>query len=188
MDNRRITEEREAVEKRRKAAEEAKANRSRAAVDVDQGTGDTSVLDNLLEKLRNGDSVGRKSRRNRAQTGQKPPTSLTIDVDESNKVFTGTADLAAAGDNPGALARDMLAALKSDGFEAFTPTRPRAERTSGARRRSRRQRSTTIAELEDEALMSDGPPRIPGDEEEDDGTPQDPSMPTSPAEGEIDEP
>ncbi|EJD02078.1 uncharacterized protein FOMMEDRAFT_87486 [Fomitiporia mediterranea MF3/22] len=141
-DNKSAQEERDAADRRRKAAEEAKANRSaKASTNGDSDAGDNSVLDNLLEKLRNGDSVGRKSRKNRHVNG-KPAmsrrTNSSSKDDASDSAFEPA--LPEAGDKTVDLARDMLAALKSDGFEAFTPTtstpKPdRAHRRSRPRRR-----------------------------------------------------
>ncbi|KAH8108487.1 hypothetical protein DFH11DRAFT_1096683 [Phellopilus nigrolimitatus] len=110
-----------------------------AEVDT-SGAGDNAVLDNLLEKLRNGDSVGRKSRKNRRPNG-KAATPLRIKVDGKDTVKPGIeAALPAEGDKTIDLARDMLAALKSDGFEAFTPTS--ASRPERSTRRTRRRRVT----------------------------------------------
>jgi cytokinesis protein len=119
-------EELKAREKRKQAADETKANRQKA-LDVSSTTEneDTSVLDNLLEKLRNGDTVGRRARRARptADGQSKVPLTLVPEPGANND----TVDIA----------RDMLARLKSDGFEAFAPsptspsvtTRPRRRRT-----------------------------------------------------------
>ncbi len=138
------------MEKRKKAAEETKANRSRAALESEQGTGDTSVLDNLLEKLRSGDTVGRKSRRNRKHAQEA--ASLRISTGEIAATDGPFDPSMAAGDDPGNVARDMLARLKSDGFEAFTPTRP--DRMSRHQRRRSRHRPTLeddIADLDEVA-------------------------------------
>ena len=140
-DNKTVQEEREAVEKRRKAAEEAKANRQAKEVDSEKPDGDTSVLDNLLEKLRNGDSVGRKSRRNRAN--RKPSASLQIDAVVAGSSTLASELIPAGEDKTVDLARDMLARLKSDGFETFSPTSPTRPARSSMRR-TRRRRMTDI--------------------------------------------
>jgi cytokinesis protein len=74
---------------------------------------DESVLDNLLEKLRNGDTVTRRARRARPKPDARP---LVPQLDATGDV-----------------ARDMLAALQADGFGTLSPTVP-----SAPRRRTRR--------------------------------------------------
>jgi cytokinesis protein len=104
-----------------------KAQEASAASGQDE---DTSVLDNLLEKLRNGDTVGRRPRRARPSTSENRsavPSSLNTD------------GIMASGANDTAdIARDMLARLQSDGFQAFTPT---AVIESTSRRQTRRRRA-----------------------------------------------
>ena len=103
-----------AVEKRRQAAEAAKANKLKAAEQPEQTEEDNAALDNLLEKLRNGDSVGRKARRSRKSTAPRAPAApLTLNTD----VLLS----AKSGDDTVDIARDMLAKLKADGFDALTP-------------------------------------------------------------------
>lgn len=141
-ENRSAASEREAHEKRKKAAEEMREQRNKKtdySFTAQEG-GDTAALDNLLEKLRNGDSIGR--RRNKGRAGRRAPQAPAADVppvpkDEVNEraVFTPTNGAENAAD----LARDMLARLQSDGFNAFTPTptqsrpprRPRRRREAG---------------------------------------------------------
>lgn len=139
------------MKKRRQAMEDFKTQRENkdaaAAAQVDE---DTSVLDNLLEKLRNGDTVGRRARRGRNVTDPKsaapPPTDSVPPVDE-------TVDLA----------KDMLARLQSDGFEAFAaPTSPT---TATSRRRPRRRPATAgLSQLEysPEASLT---PELPWDQD-----------------------
>lgn len=130
------------MEKRRKAADDMKASRSKTALSDSnsQVTGDASVLDNLLEKLRNGDSVGRKSRRNRQAPGGRAAMPMTLDINTANGAGHEDAPspsaLGVIGDDTADLARDMLARLKSDGF--VTPNSPRTERSSARRPRRRR--------------------------------------------------
>lgn len=114
-------------------------NRSKKnAENGDDGAGDNAVLDTLLEKLRNGDSVGRKSRKNRRPNGSNAPPLPDISTIKGPHDVNFEPTLPEAGDKTVDLARDMLAALKSDGFEAFTPTTSsRPDRTS---RRSRQRR------------------------------------------------
>jgi len=88
---------------------------------------DTSVLDTLLEKLRNGDTVGRRAGRRRAAE--------KFSAVSSNLNADGTP--APDANDTADIARDMLARLQSDGFQAFTPTSP----TTGPRRQTRRRRN-----------------------------------------------
>ena len=126
-----MAEERMAVEKRRQAAEAAKANKLKAAENPEQTEEDNAALDNLLEKLRNGDSVGRKARRSRKSTAPRTPAApLTLNTD----VLLS----AKSGDDTVDIARDMLAKLKADGFDALTPSTP----TASSMRRTRRRRDT----------------------------------------------
>ena len=125
-DNLTAAEERKAQEKRKQAAEETRANRQKALdASATLENEDTSVLDNLLEKLRNGDTVGRKTRR--ARPTQDNPR---------NVPFSITADGSILGNDTADIARDMLARLKSDGFEAFAP--PLSSPTATPRTRRRR--------------------------------------------------
>jgi cytokinesis protein len=135
-DNQSILEERLALEKRKAAAEEAKLNRVRAreAAAVDDAEND-AVLDNLLAKLRNGDNVGRKARRTRQGAANRPAAPL--DLSGASLLASGT------GNETVDLARDMLARLKSDGFDAITPTSPT---TSIAPHRRSRRRIRGISE------------------------------------------
>lgn len=94
------------MERRRLQNEELKASRSKASEDQNTENNDTSLLDDLMEKLRNGDSVGRKARRNRPA----PPAPLALSEDVTN------------GGDAVDLAKDMLAKLKSDGFEVAEPS------------------------------------------------------------------
>lgn len=103
-----MAEERAAIEKRRAAAEENKANRQKAQ-DAAVPNENDDVLDTLLEKLRNGDTVNRRTRRNRSGADRRPSVPQSLNVEGETP---GTADVA----------RDMLARLQSDGF--VTPASP----------------------------------------------------------------
>lgn len=121
------------MEKRKQAAEEAKASRQKAADEAaSQKTADSEALDSLLEKLRAGDGVGRKARRPRPSAANKAPSPLSLNTPSS---------LDSSSDDPANLARDMLARLKSDGFEALMPSTPTA--SSSSRRRTRRKGETS---------------------------------------------
>ncbi|KAH9830929.1 uncharacterized protein C8Q71DRAFT_716099 [Rhodofomes roseus] len=127
-DNQAIAEERLAAEKRRHAAEESKANRQKAIDDAaaDESE-DTAVLDNLLEKLRSGDTASRKARRTRPNTVARPAAPLSLDPEALLDVGSGDATVD--------IAKDMLARLKSDGFSTH-PSSPSS--TTVNQRRSRR--------------------------------------------------
>ncbi|EJU05761.1 hypothetical protein DACRYDRAFT_62419 [Dacryopinax primogenitus] len=114
--------DRAALERRKLAVQQARQARQQANEAIEDESADTTVLDSLLEKLRNGDTISRKSRR-RQQSDQKqydPPLSPT---------FEGASDGDAV-----ELASNMLAQLKQDGFTPSTPISARPERAS---RRSR---------------------------------------------------
>jgi cytokinesis protein len=118
-----------AVEKRRQAAEEAKAARSKAQEDSKGTEEDTAVLDSILDKLRKGENP-RRARR--ARPSERQPAPLPLDLNATATSGTGdTADLA----------RDMLARLQSDGFAAASPSTP----TPPPRRTTRRRRATSNA-------------------------------------------
>lgn len=127
-----IQEEREALEKRRQAAEDARANKLKHQETAPEQTEeDNAALDNLLEKLRNGDTVGRKARRTRKSVAARQTTApLTLNTDV---LLT-----AKSGDETVDIARDMLMRLKSDGFDALTPSTP----TVSSMRRTRRKRDS----------------------------------------------
>lgn len=137
LDNRTVAEEKQAVEKRKQAQEEMKVNRAKAREAASaQDLEDTAALDNLLEKLRNGDSVGRRMRRGRTGAAARPPEPLTVSTEGSiNGGGTDTADIA----------RDMLAQLKSGGFETFVPTSPTISAALAPTTRRRRLRAETMA-------------------------------------------
>jgi cytokinesis protein len=131
-DNLAAAEDRLAREKRKQASEQNKAARLKASeASTALENDDASVLDNLLEKLRNGDNVSRRARRARPTADGQSDVPLTLVTDGS---------LSGVGNNAADIARDMLARLKSDGFEAFKPStpspspapRPRRRRGTGA--------------------------------------------------------
>jgi cytokinesis protein len=132
-DNQTAAEERLALTKRKQAAEESRANRQKV-LDASTPSEDDDVLDTLLEKLRNGDTVGRRARRARPSADNRPAGPLTLNLNGSTPVGD-TADIA----------RDMLARLQSDGFEAFTPASPTV---AVAQRRRRRRAETASGDIE----------------------------------------
>jgi cytokinesis protein len=107
MDNQTIAEQKASAEKRRIAAEELRAARQKAQEEASENE-DTSVLDNLLEKLRSGENVGRRARRARPSAATS-----TLMVDTTPSIDT---------EDTAGLALDMLARLRPDGFAALTST------------------------------------------------------------------
>jgi len=118
MDNQTLAEQKASAEKRRIAAEEMRAARQKAQEEASENE-DTSVLDNLLEKLRSGENVGRRARRTRPNAAT---STLTVDTAPS---FDR--------EDPAGAVRDLLAQLQSEGFAA-----PRKENPFSASRRNRR--------------------------------------------------
>ena len=121
-------------------------------VEAEKTGEDNAVLDNLLEKLRNGDSVGRKSRKNRRANG-KPTASTQIDEpDAEASTVNDLPPLPEGADKTADLARDMLAALKSDGFETFSTTSSTPRPARSARRT--RQRTRAFSEFGEPSPLS----------------------------------
>nr|GAT61284.1 predicted protein [Mycena chlorophos] len=129
-ENQTLAEERMAMEKRRQAADEIKASRQKILDEAGTNEAD-DVLDTLLEKLRNGDAVSRRTRRARGN-GPGVPASLSLDAETPAE----TADVA----------RDMLARLQSDGFVTPTPASPTI--AVAQRRRRRRDLVSETGELD----------------------------------------
>lgn len=131
-DNQTALEEKLAVERRKQALEETKAQRQKAmessAIDEESNT----VLDNLLQKLRNGESI-RKNKGPGRQVKPHPPIPITLNLESGNQ----TGDAAD-------VARDMLARLQSDGFV----TAPLPSARSQRRERRRRERPSLRGERE----------------------------------------
>lgn len=129
-ENQTFAEAKLAAERRAQQQEEIKASQKKTAEAQEE---DNAVLDSLLEKLK-GDNLGRK-RRARPSNGVRPAVPLTLNLEAMAPVGPGndTVDIA----------RDMLARLKSDGFEAFTP-RPETPTSSVGRRTRRRRGSQAV--------------------------------------------
>lgn len=153
-----------AIQKRKQAMEESKITRQKAQDASANGSGtqedeDTSVLDNLLEKLRNGDTVGRRARRARPSAENRPPIPSTLNTDGDQTVVGDTADIA----------RDMLARLQSDGFQAFTAGSSASGQTPRRQRRRRRTGNNlsisgaSDLELASPEIGSESLPEIPFD-------------------------
>ena len=148
MENRTAAEEKAALEKRRQAAEEAKANRKKVSEEAQaQEAEETAALDNLLEKLRNGDNVGRRARRARPSaisTSTREPT-LPPPPDKD------TPPALALGGTTADIARGMLEQLKTNGFvsESFAPLSPTTQSAPRRRRlRTGNMAAAFAAELE----------------------------------------
>ena len=129
-----------ALEKRKQAAQAMKESREKAAAENIERN---DVLDNLLEKLRNGEGVNRKSRRTRGGAGEmQPVVPLTLQLDDG-----------ATGDTVD-IARDMLAQLQSNGFVAPTPSPTVPTRPSSRRRTRRRMEAASEGALEPKSPLS----------------------------------
>jgi cytokinesis protein len=161
MDNRTAAEERLAVQKRKQAAEDAKANRKKVTEEaLAQEAEETAALDNLLEKLRNGDNVGRRARRPRPSVASaREPTLLSLpDKDKDLPPI-------ALGGTTADIARGMLEQLKTNGFvsETFAPLSPTIASSAPKRRRLRTGNLTAFAaELEAAGHPLGSPPESPG--------------------------
>jgi cytokinesis protein len=132
------------VEKRKQAAEEAKANRKKVAEEtLAQEAEETAALDNLLEKLRNGDNVGRRARRARPSAASISARGATLlQLPDKDKDLP---PVSALGGTTADIARGMLEQLKTNGFvsETFTPLSPTTP--SAPRRRRLRTGNLTAA-------------------------------------------
>jgi hypothetical protein len=117
------------VEKRRQAAEDLRAARSRT--DEPRQEEDTSVLDSLLDKLRKGEITRRAGHSRRDK--RPSPAPLGLDIAQ-----------ATSGDSAAAAALNMLAQLKSDGFSASDSAAALLSATSSSAtpRKPRRRRGT----------------------------------------------
>lgn len=129
-ENQTAAEEKLAMERRKQAMAESRSHRQNAQ-EQSGPQEDNAVLDNLLEKLRNGDTIGRKARRARPIPEVKSTVSL---------VTNGTADAAH-------IAQNMLLALQADGFDpASLPSSPTS---TAPRRRGRRRAQGLVSEAGD---------------------------------------
>jgi cytokinesis protein len=106
------------------AIEATKANRQKE-LETSAPDEDDNALERLIENLRNGDTITRKSRRRR--TGGEKNSTRTASL---------TLDLSTPGNDTTVIARDMLARLQSDGFVA--PPSPTPTMSTHQRRRRRR--------------------------------------------------
>ncbi|QRW27647.1 cytokinesis protein sepA [Rhizoctonia solani] len=163
-DNRTAAEEKVVAEKRRQYAEESRLARQKAREEETvRDPQDAAILDTLLERLRNGDTMPRtrKSRRTRPSV-HRLPAALTM----AGSTTVSEGALSGIGDNAGAMksddaiapaevvadkAKDMLAELRQAGFGASLPspnsmgTLPRSSRTGGGSTRRARARAEARA-------------------------------------------
>ena len=103
FENQSVADERAAADRRRQQAEEAKAARAKVEVMTE---GDNTMLETLLGKLRDGESVKGRSRAGKDRARRPPPTPLaTLHQRHGSE-----------GGDAGDLARGMLAALNNGGF------------------------------------------------------------------------
>jgi cytokinesis protein len=150
MDNQTFAEQKAAAERRKQQAEDARAARAKAANATAE---DSTMLDSLLEKLRSGESVkGRTGKTRRGERAKPGPSPLSLPD-------------ASAGDTAD-IAKGMLAALKSDGFDASSvPLSPtfKVEPT-----RSRRTRIRSDPELAEEIALAEAAKVVKAADEADD--------------------
>lgn len=131
MDNQTAAEEKLAMEKRKQAMAESRLHKQNTHQEQSAPREDHAVLDGILDKLRNGDAIGRKTRRRPTKPENRPLVSLITD---------GTADAALT-------AQNMLAALQADGFgPASLPSSPTS---TAPRRRARRRAQGLVSEAGD---------------------------------------
>jgi len=137
MDNQTFAEQKAAADRRKQQAEDAKAARAKVANATAE---DSTMLDSLLEKLRSGESVkGRTGKTRRGERTKPGPSPLTLPD-------------ASVGDTA-VIAKGMLAALQSNGFDITSmPLSPtsRAEPS-----RSRRARIRSDPELAEEIALAE---------------------------------
>lgn len=121
-------EEKAAADKRRQYVDELRATRAQNASNMPEGHA-REDMDTLLDKLRAGDSVGKKNRRNRGAAGRQ---SISIAPRIAPQVTGGSGEAAD-------IAKDMLAALKKDGLTSpsATPNVPSSQVTKPRRSRLR---------------------------------------------------
>jgi cytokinesis protein len=137
MENQTAAGEKLAVEKRKQAQEEMRANRQKA-LDSEPVNEDSDVLDALLQKLRNGDTVSRRTRRKRPVADSRAVRhSLTLEG-------------SSGGDATASIARDMLAQLQSQGFVS-----PASPTVAASQRRRRRRTETTSSDHSGSPLVTE---------------------------------
>lgn len=121
FDNQAFAEQKSALEKRKLMMEEARANRKEKS---EQNEEEGAIMDALLEKLRNGDTVRRRRR-----PGERPAITLN----------DGPAE---PGNETASMALDMLQRLQSDGF--IPPPTPTTNTLNQKYRRRRTEKSFSV--------------------------------------------
>lgn len=170
-ENQSAAEEKAVAEKRRQHAEESRAARQKAREEETvRDPQDAAILDTLLERLRNGDTMPRKARRTRPSVHRLPAAlTLTGNAAGSESALSelganggprsddGIAPVEVVADR----AKDMLAELQQAGFGAPAPspglmgTLPRAPRAGSTRRaRARAEARASASNLR--VLAEDG--------------------------------
>lgn len=100
------------------------------------------MLDDLLDKLRSGDAIaGRRTRRQRPGPASRTPGPLTLPIGGEGD----TADIA----------KDMLARLKSDGFDAKAPLSPKLGLSKRRRPRRNSMNDRQATEVEGDQLSNE---------------------------------
>jgi cytokinesis protein len=142
-DNQTAAEEKLAAEKRKQVAEESRAIRQKA-IEAATTEGDQDVLDDLLARLRKGETVRKARRTGRSAPESKPanePLTLTLDTTSLTTSIAGGGDVSN-------MAQNMLASLRSNGFVPAIPTTPTAPSMSQRRRRRRTENRSIGGERE----------------------------------------
>jgi hypothetical protein len=116
-ENQTAAEEKAANEKRIQLQQDLRAARSQTTEPTEDPKA-RQDMDSLLENLRNGVTVGRKSRRNRNDGARKSVSSLGGAPADFAPLIPQSTGEAAAADK----AKDMLAALKKEGFGVPSPS------------------------------------------------------------------
>jgi cytokinesis protein len=131
---------------------------------LSQEADETAALDNLLEKLRNGDNVGRRARRTRPSAASVSTRELPLlQLPDKDKDLP---PISALGGTTADIARGMLEQLKTNGFvsETFTPLSPATPAPRRRRLRTGDLAAAFAAELEAAGNPLDfgSPPESPG--------------------------
>jgi cytokinesis protein len=124
---------------------------------------ETAALDNLLEKLRNGDNVGRRARRARPSATSMSTREPSLQLPDKDRDLP---PISALGGTTADIARGMLEQLKTNGFvsETFTPLSPTTPAPRRRRLRTGNLTAAFAAELEaaGNPLGLGSPPESPG--------------------------
>ncbi|KAG9102155.1 hypothetical protein FS749_014934 [Ceratobasidium sp. UAMH 11750] len=171
-ENQAMAEVKAAAEKRQQQAEESRIAREKAREEeAPHDPQDAAILDSLLERLRNGDTMPRKARRTRPSVHRLPANLLL-----AGKSVSSEGAISEMGENGGPTtpdgsiapaevvvdrAKDMLAQLQQAGFGAppsspgLTSTLPRGPRGSGGSTRRARARAEARASASNLRLLAE---------------------------------